>query len=147
MSADHLHLSLSLYSLCLCKYTTSKAIKEMNILREGHNINPSICNTRSFKLFKTIIFIIEKIKQAWKAFCNDLQNENVSRRRSSENTHLNDMSLVAIPRWTKEHPLNRRALLWTTRPPWWSSQKPSPSLHRKWWVSPLWECPLSVCFQ
>lgn len=43
-----------------------------------------------------------------------------------------------MPRWTKERPLNRRALLWTTRPPWWSSPKPLPSLHRKWWVSPLW---------
>lgn len=54
-----------------------KAIKEMNILHEGHNINPSICNTSPFKLFKTIIFITKKIKQAWKAFCNDLQNENI----------------------------------------------------------------------
>lgn len=43
----------------------------------------------------------------------------------------------------KEHPLNRRALLWTTRPPWWSSPKPSPSLHRKWWVVP--SARLSVC--
>lgn len=47
------------------------------------------------------------------------------------------LSLVNNLRWMKEHPLNQRALLWTTRPPWWSSQKPSPSLHRKWWVSPL----------